>query len=181
MRVRDEFSEGVAAAAADRVERDSLTSDGEDTPLSREGEEEHLTSEDEDGSSSSSSSSSHSGEEEEEEEEEEVEEEEVEETMEDGEEPGEVEEEIVEVQEAEVEAVAVENSVPASVHTWCEDPSHFHYRRSYQYQVTSHGHGLGSKLSSLCSKIGRRLGKKSAPVSNCYCKHAYSEGRESKQ
>ena len=152
MRGREDFSEGVAAEEAAGEEQDSLSSDGEEDPL---------TSEDEDGSSSSSSSSSS------EEEAEEEEAEEQEEMMEDGEEPQEVEEEeVVEVEEAEVEAVAVENAVPASVHTWCEDPTHSHYRRSYQYQVSSQGHGIGSKLTSLCSKIGRRLGKKTAPVSD---------------
>ena len=88
------------------------------------------------------------------------------EPVEDGCGPQEVQEELLEeVQEAEVEAVAVEAAVPSSVHTWCEDPSHLHYRRSYQYQVTSSGHSIGSRISGLCSKIGRRLGKNTAPVS----------------
>ncbi|XP_043232363.1 calpain-B-like isoform X12 [Amphibalanus amphitrite] len=154
MRARSECSEGVAAA------------EGTDHPLL--GDREDWSEDEEDSSSSSSSESSEEEEAPEEEEEAAEEEEEAveeEEMAEDMEEPPEVEEELVEeVQEAEVEAVAVENSVPASVHTWCEDPTHLHYRRSYQYQVTSTSQGIGSKLTSLCSKIGRRLGKKSAPM-----------------
>lgn len=89
---------------------------------------------------------------------------EIPEEPEEPEEPDEVvEDDVVEVEELEITATCYESErVTAERHAWCEDPNHLHYNKSYQYQITQ---GFSSKLSNVCTNIGRRLCKKRALVS----------------